>query len=639
MHARKQFRHGWPHLAVLGAAAIWLALPLSVPAQDTPQQLRVRVEESSEPLPSLNLRPNTITIASLYLQNPTPDDFRNFTVKLVQILGDEVKVIAQAEVPKLLPREEVRVVFAPRPKEVVPKGKEPEPPKPKEPKEAKEPKEGIDGFELAGPPFRMQLWIEPKLKGDFPPIKRELDLLIREPRDYLAARARYDALASKLSLLVNLDTNEKLVGPAQCPLELTLGPELVLTKKGAFKQVVSGAKTPVELHAENLKFAGPGLREGLVYLNVDGYDRAFVYPVRLAGSGDLSALDFGKKVGVRIRIPAFTRPSAKLPVRLELDGTMDGDYRVEVSIDRAGTREAFGQTVKLPGLRHQKARIGVAPTGDLICQTEVRDWEIEFDTTGVYGPVWLRVMVFKRPRDGTRYEGVELTVPAFAGLGYAPMEIDVSAKRAYARLVQDDSRPEIDFVALPREWSIIKPLLVKMAVVKRGAHQAPVESVTLLRGKVPLDGKINPEAVLGLAEFDAKTTLWLFTLPPREKPEPLEFSAVATTAVGMAAARTATVLFKDYTAGGKGIARIVGKVSHGTNPVPNAAVTLADEKGAVKGSAKTDDKGAFAFVKVPPGNYVISAMQTFPALVGQAKVQVPEGVEMLDPVPLRLLAK
>ena len=112
-----------------------------------------------------------------------------------------------------------------------------------------------------------------------------------------------------------------------------------------------------------------------------------------------------------------------------------------------------------------------------------------------------------------------------------------------------------------------------------------------------------------------------------------------TTHTGMAAVKTATISYRDPTAGGKGIAKITGKVGYGPNPVPNAAVALLDEKGAVKGSAKTDAKGEYAFDKVPPGNYVVSAAQSFPALVGRTPVEVPEGKELIDNVAVRLLSK
>ena len=90
-------------------------LPVGLLAQDTPQLLRVPVEASSDGLPPINLRPNTTTVVGIYLQNPTRDDFRNVTVKLVQLGVGQPKVIAQTEMAKLLPREEVRLVFPPPP--------------------------------------------------------------------------------------------------------------------------------------------------------------------------------------------------------------------------------------------------------------------------------------------------------------------------------------------------------------------------------------------------------------------------------------------------------------------------------------------------------------------------------------------
>jgi hypothetical protein len=629
---------------LLCTAAVFLLLPASGRAQDTPLQLRVRVEDSSERLPPINLRPNTTTAVQFFLQNPTADDSRNFSVKLVQLVGDQVRVVAQADVAKLLPREEIRLAFAAMAKDIPVKSKEGAD-KGKDAADkgkdaADKGKDAADKVELAGPPFKMQLWIEPKLKGDFPPIKRDIDVLIREPRDYLTTRARYDAAMAKLSFRVTLDGREPLIGPPQCPVELVLGPQLAPTKTGTFKQIVIGPKATVELHAADVAFVGPGIREGFVALTVDGYERAFVYPVSLRGSGELSEVDFGKKVGVRVLVPAYGRPAAKFPVRLELDGPVDGDYRVEVALDRAGTREQFGQVVARSGLRHQRARIGVSASGDLSCQTEVRDWQVEFDTTGVFGKMWLRIAVFKKGRQPNQYDEVELVPAARVGPDASLLEVDAESKRIFARVVQDDSKAEgIEFVDLPKEWPINKPLPLKIRVGLRGAEQAPADAVMLLRGKVPADGKISPEAILGTPSFDPKLGLWQATLGPQEKVEPLEFSVQVTTRSGVVASKTVIVAFRDPTAGGKGIAKIVGKISYGTNPVPNAAVVLTDEKGMVKGSTKSGAEGDYAFEKVPPGIYVISAAQSFPALVGQAKVQVPEGVELVDNVAVRLLSK
>ena len=50
-------------------------------------------------------------------------------------------------------------------------------------------------------------------------------------------------------------------------------------------------------------------------------------------------------------------------------------------------------------------------------------------------------------------------------------------------------------------------------------------------------------------------------------------------------------------------------------------------------------KGEFAFEKVAPGSYLVSGEVTTPALVGVAKVEVPEGKELVDNVMVKLLAK
>ncbi len=626
-NARKRFAR---HIPVV--AALLACIPASLAAQgppDTPQRLRIGLDAPAAALLPINLRPNTATTVQVRLQNPTPDDFRNFTVKLVQCAGDQVRIIAQGEIAKLLPREEVRLAFLPPvARAAKPIGKDGGPPVVKA---------GPELVELAGPPFHLQVWVEPKLKGDFPPIKQDVEIAIREPRDYVAARASYDAGAGRVAVRLSLDGRERLIGPPVCPVEMVLGPELIPTKKGAFKQILTAPAGVAELNAAGVAFMRPAVRAGYVSLTVDGYPRAFVYPLSLRGPGELSAADFRKRIGVRVAVPAYNRPAAKFPVRLELDGPLQGDYRVEVALDRTGARELFNQVVKLPSLRQQKVRIGIAPTGDLRCQTEVRDWQLEFDTTGVYGRMWLRVAVLHRGRLASDYEPIELAIPTYAGPALAPLEVDAESRRAFVRVIQDDSRPEgIVFVDVPAEWPANKPLPVKIKVAERGIDQAPIATAVLLRGKVPPDGKLNPDALLGPVPFDVKAGAFRTTLPPQNKVGPLELSVLLTTHAGVSASETVVVALKEPA---KAIARITGTVTYGPNPIPNAAVALIDEKGMAKANTKSSPTGTFAFEKVPPGNYVISAAQSFPALVGQAKVTVPEGVELVDKVAIRLLSK
>ena len=180
---------------------------------------------------------------------------------------------------------------------------------------------------------------------------------------------------------------------------------------------------------------------------------------------------------------------------------------------------------------------------------------------------------------------------------------------------------------------------LKIRAAERGADQAPIATALLLRGKVPADGKINPEAILGVAAYDAKAGHWRATLGPQEQAGPLQLTVQMTTRTGVTASETRAVLLKEPTPPSKVLARITGTVTYGPNPVPNAAVVLADDKGIVKGNAKSGTSGEYAFEKVPPGNYVVVATQSFPALVGEAKVQVPEGRDLVENVAIKMLSK
>jgi hypothetical protein len=342
-------------------------------------------------------------------------------------------------------------------------------------------------------------------------------------------------------------------------------------------------------------------------------------------------MSFSKKIGARIRVPRYAKPNEKFPVLVELDGPLNADYRVEIGLDRAGKKERFLDE-KFVGIRQQKIRLGFSEGGDLVCHTQVRDWQAEFDTTGVYGRIWFRLVVFKKDRKTGKYEEVELSFPEETRPYLAGMTADVESKRLYAAVIQDETPPEdVEFVDLPKTWIPGKPLPVEVKTRKREEHQAPIEKVVLFKGKVPADGKFNPDAILGAADFDAKKGLWSVVIPPQEKNDVLDLTALVTTQTGEKAVKSATVIFKK-------LARIKGTVLHGTLAQANLAVTLSDPKGKVLGVVKSKAKGEFEFDSVAPGSYIVSSVMSFPALLGFTKVEVPEGKDPVE-VTVRLLAK
>ncbi len=617
---------GWRRtvtLLLLGSASLVVA-PTNLHAQETPQIVEVHAETPNNAKDVvIGLRPNAPTTLHLSVQNPGEEELRNVVVKVVQTdREDKVKVLATTQaVDKLPAKAKARLAF--------PKAKEKDK---KEAKDAKDKKDEPDTIEVAGPPFALQLWVEASLGKELVTFKHRLTLAVKQPRDYLTAQAQYDQGKRRFTAKLKFGDSDNVTGPFKCPIQLGLGAELEAEKKGTYAQLLTEPKQAVEVFAEGLAFAGLKIDTGRVSLTVDGYERAFMYPVSLGGSGDLDELPLGQSVGARVRVPRYAKPSEKFPVVLEMDGPTSPDYRVEIALDRAGMKGEF-ETKKFPGLRQQTVALSFSPAGDLVCHTTVRDWQTEFDTRDVYGSLYFRVSVYKKD------ELVELLVPRETRPYLAAQEPSEDAKRLFARVTQDDQPIQgVEFVDPPKTWEVGKPLPLTVRARPAKEHQAPVEKrVVFLRGKAPKDGaKIDPETIVGFGEFDEEKSAVNTFLPAPEKAGELELSVQLTNAVGISTYKTTTINIVEPKSKG---CKIKGTIAHGPLGQPNLTVFLGDAKGKQLATTKSSAKGEFVFEKVSPGSYLVSGEVTTPALIGVAKVEVPEGKELVDNVLVKLLAK
>ncbi len=605
------------HLFLICTGLIGIA-PAILHAQETPQVFGLRAEAAKESeRTAIGLRPNTSTTIDLFVHNPGTEDLRNVIVKLVQLNRDQANLLAQTQpIDKLLTNGKAKLLFS----------------KVNEKKDAKDKKDGPDTIELAGPLFAIQFWVEATLGNKAVTIKQNVDFVIKEPRDYLAAQAHYDQAKRKVAIKVQFGDPDNVSGPPKCPLQLVLGPELAAGKNGTFVQALTGLRQAVDLFAEDLRFAGAKIGTGRVSLTVDGYERAFTYPVTLNGSGDLDELSLGARIGGRIRVPRYAKPAEDFPVFLEMDGPISSDFQVEVALDRAGMKSEY-EIKQFIGLRQQKIGLSFSPAGYLVCHTTVRDWQTTFDTKEIYGDIFFRVSVFKKG------ELVSLLLSKEARPSLATQEPSADSKRLFARVTQDDLPPQdVQFVDPPKVWFVGKPLAVTVKVKAPKLHQAPIErKVVFFRGKAPKDGaKIDPGSVIGYGEFEEGKSVVNAVLPAPDKAEEMELSVQLTTAVGVPGVKT--VIFPVLEAK-SATCTIKGKVAHGMLAQPNLTVFLGDAKGKVLATAKTNAEGGFVFGKVAPGSYLISATVNFPALIGVIMVAVPEGKELIENVAVRLLAK
>jgi len=606
-------------------SSIWLVItvvalfawPRGALAQDkdTPQITEINISEAKEePAPAkISMRPNTPINLGFELKNKTADTLREVTVKLVHVVGDEERVIAEGKVKEIQPTlgtaSGERVLL-------FDKVKGPVDEKNKDEKN----KDSADKVELKGPPFKFQLNIEVKQPKDFPVVKRKLELIVREPREYLGASANFDQLNKRLRVAVTYPKQEDLFGPHKFLAQLSLSPELKVGKTKVFKDTITSPQQPGDLRADFDELTG----EGEAYLKLDGYDRAYVYPVKLAASGAINART-RDEIRVRIVAPRYAKPSEKFEVVLEADGPLNEDYRIKIDMDRTGERLRFRDVIDKAGLREQRAWLSVSATKNLVCQTDVNDWRVYFDTREVAGNIDFRVNVWKFDAKTKDYEKVKLTFPEGDRPKMALNERDEDSKNLFARVSQDESKPEdAQFVKLPKEWPANVPLEVRVKIRERTATQAPIAKVVFFRGKLAKDAKaeIKEEDIFSTVEpTDPMGSEWSFILPPQIKTEPVTISAQLTTRTGIKETISETIVMIPGGAG-KALYKIKGTVLHGELAQQKMPVTLTDEKGKEKAvPTKTDDKGTFIFEDLPPGVYIVASTLSARNLVGTLKVE------------------
>jgi hypothetical protein len=623
----QRFVLAWTGLTVLALLPQTVSGQAKVPQTPLIVEVAIGAGKNNAAAREIDLRPNTPTEFAVALKNFAGEILGDVKLKLVQVVDGKEHVIAETMVEKLAPTGDKEAGQLVQLFDKI--------------------KGGPDKIELTGiPPFKLQVHVQAK---NLLPIKRDLNLFIREPRDYVSAPANFDPVKSKLSVDVESKAVTAFVGPHLLPAQMIFGPDVTASKNGFFKRTLTPLKPKVTLVAEDLAFERK-LTEGDVYLKVDGYERAFVYPVKVNSNGAVDPLPPGD-IRVRIGVPRYAKPSPTFDVPLEIDGPLTGDFKVRVSLDRTGNNgEQPGPDMQeLEGLRQQKIILGVTPDRKLICQTEIKDWRVQFDTNDILGrDIWYRVSVVTKGDTGKYDKKTALTVapesrPLLARTETDDREKDI--KSVYAKVNQDISAPEGIKLELPKdkEWAVGAPVELRAVIRERKENQAPIGKVVVFRGKAPKDDKmeIKDDDILFIDEApDPKQKEWKFTLPPQTKAEALTLSVQFTTRTGVKAALTDSITFK---AGGpvKKLYTVKGDVLRGELKQAGVEVSLMDAKKNVKATGKSNAEGAFVFENVEPGSYIVSAKQmNFQKLYGETvPFNVPDKEKKEQSISVWLLQK
>ncbi len=621
---RNVFLHGF--LAVSLSLAFSAApAAAQTKAQKTPQIIGIAVDLEKDvgaPTKEVDLRPNTPTELGFELRNNAGEILGDVKLKVVQVLAGGERVLAEAAIPKLEPTPANAKGMLIQKFDKV--------------------KGAPEKLELAGaPPFNLQIQVQGK---NLPLVKRVMKLNVREPKDYVAPTVKFNPNENSLSVEVAPKGENTFIGLHSLPVRLVLGPDLRPSKKGIFKQTLTGVNQKLPLVADEIAFERK-LTEGDVYLKVDGYDRAFTYSVKENSSGAIEARPAGE-IRVRIGAPRYAKPIAKFDVPLEIDGPISGEYKVRVGLDRTGDTDIEDMPAsdlrEYVGLRQQKLVFSVSPEGELICQPEVRDWTPQFDTADIFGRnVKIRVAVVK-DKDKMKIAVAPESRPEFARTESDDREKEI--KSVFAQITVDDSVPEGLTLDLPKdkEGTVGEPFEIKTGIKDRKSTQAPIARVIVFRGKGPKTDKeeIKADDIIMVEEVtDPKIKDWKLKLPAHTEKGLLALSVQFVTKTGAKATITDAMTFSPATVAKK-LYKIKGRVVRGELGQPGLKVTLLDAKGNVKGMADTNDKGAFTFENVEPGTYVISSQMAVQNLLGiTPPINVPDKGKKELNVTVSLLRK
>src|SRR5262249_46068435 len=161
---------------------------------------------------------------------------------------------------------------------------------------------------------------------------------VARPADYLERPIIEFDPAKKNLLTVTLQAKSGAFGGPPCRADLVLRPDripgLVVgpDKKGTRGGYLVSPGGRLVLPAEDLELNETG-KKGLVYLTVDGYQRAFTFSTDFPRGGSLSTPDLIQTPIARLSLSPAANPSEPYPVRLEVDnaGPVAG---VELGLDR-----------------------------------------------------------------------------------------------------------------------------------------------------------------------------------------------------------------------------------------------------------------------------------------------------------------
>jgi hypothetical protein len=459
-------------------------------------------------------------------------------------------------------------------------------------------------------------------------VGRDVEVEVVRPSDYVEVLEPefVPEAAGGSRFAVRVRRRREFGGPP-CKVDLVLRtdriPELVeeQRRKGVYSNLLAGTGAEgaeVRLYADGLKLRGDGDRNRLVYLTVDGYERAFILETTFRRTGRPSAPTLVTDPCLRLTCRPFASPAVPYRVAVEVDnapesGATPAVTKLDVASREAGKDGPFEEVARFRGDRSQRLLFGAGgPGGGFLFRPVLTDWVADYDMSGRFGPTTFRLQMF---------QGTEPVDVRDTARDPGPND-PVLVPKVTADVVFDDAPPRGLFVEVPKE--VVRGAALAARAAAPADADVPVVRVVFYAGKPDPEGKWLSE--LARAEgvpVDRAKRIWgvNFRVSADHK-GPVLLGADFINRAGVVA-RTGPVAVEvvDPAAAAAAVktAVIRGTVAEGPRVQPGVDVQLLDTKNAVFGATKTDAEGRFAFKDVVPGVYRVAAAREASVTHGQTK--------------------
>ena len=450
---------------------------------------------------------------------------------------------------------------------------------------------------------------------------RRVETRVRHPRSYIEPTVLFDAASERAEIRLKAKQVDSVPDQGIAVVGRILEP----LPRGT-EMRIEGTLVAGETLTLYCKVPPSSARDLTFEIDVDGFPRAFVIKVPCWRTNPNIPIvsDFQKIQFVEPADGLSIGPNElSQKVRLKIDAIPGAfetkrDY-VEVGWDLDRDREfANEMTVKFAAERQVDIAMDSIANGRMSMTAKVDD------------------IAFELPPPSLKNQRVNLLARLFAGgemVWSKPIEI-----------IADSDRPTVTGVELVPGTTFPQGIDL---LVRVGVDDARLSGIASVELKIDSKGvgKFTDSAEAATVCVRESDGSWTLSIPTAElNPGRATLFIRATDRVGNNSEESKTVLTilseQDWQSKLKNTTHdVTGTVLYADDPLPNAKVTLQDEKGVMVNATKTDERGSFRIPGVQAGKYTVVAIGVMKNRPRKAEQPVEVGGPQAPPVRLRLIAK